>query len=657
MKQRKLQTRLSIYFSLIAIIPALIVMSISIKFTMNSTEKTVGSYTQKLMEQLSYNMNNIFLAERSVIGDLKNSSYIQQIAKKYEDLDANTQSVLRSKVHDIVSPAIKGQDSIDGIYIYGNDHIYYQNVKSEMTFSMQSFKLSEAYQRLIGANTIDFIWFTLEDGKVYVARKILNEGDAAIILAINNDYLRNLLDLSNVDGKMNLAILDENSKVLIGELDNEKLNNVMRALKDEEAGESVYTNTISNHIVSTVKCSNGWQVISIAPVADLMSDFNRSCIYGIFILAVCSVIAILLSIALGHKITRPLKKMAVYMKQVEEGKFTFKESIVESIQSKDLEIELLISGFGHMLKAITQMLEASKRVTERIKDNTNSLKEQGQVTASSAEAVNASVKQVADGARIQSMQMQETEGLMAQLASQVGEVHKVTNDIQSISQNIMAVSEKNSENLGDLDKKALCNIEVSHRVSESVRALSEEIDNMYDILKMVTDINAQTRLLSFNASIEAARAGEFGKGFSVIATQVCQLALQTEEAICSIKDLLVEIEAKNKSASDELKEATLLFETQRPLVKEANERFQDIVSQMAAINDEINHANQLISLIDIHKEGVLEKIIKINGISQEFAAVTQEVTEKTVVQAKCATMINQLAGQMSTTVNELEQCY
>lgn len=657
MKQRKLQTRLSIYFSLIAIIPALIVMSISIKFTMNSTEKTVGSYTQKLMEQLSYNMNNIFLAERSVIGDLKNSSYIQQIAKKYEDLDANTQSVLRSKVHDIVSPAIKGQDSIDGIYIYGNDHIYYQNVKTEMTFSMQNFKLSEAYQRLIGANTIDFIWFTLEDGKVYVARKILNEGDAAIILAINNDYLRNLLDLSNVDGKMNLAILDENSKVLIGELDNEKLNNVMRALKDEEAGESVYTNTISNHIVSTVKCSNGWQVISIAPVATLMSDFNRSCIYGILILAVCSTVAILLSIALGHKITRPLKKMAVYMKQVEEGKFTFKESIVENIQSRDLEIELLISGFGHMLKAITQMLEASKRVTERIKDNTNSLKKQGQVTASSAEAVNASVKQVADGARIQSIQMQETEELMAELASQVGEVHKVTNDIQSISRNIMAVSEKNSENLGALDKKALCNIEVSHRVRESVKALSEETENMYDILKMVTDINAQTRLLSFNASIEAARAGEFGKGFSVIATQVRQLALQTEEAICSIKDLLVEIEAKSKSASDELKEATILFETQRPLVKEANEKFQDIVSQMTAINDEINHANQLISLIDIHKEGVLEKIIKINGISQEFAAVTQEVTEKTVVQAKCATMINQLAGQMSTTVNELEQCY
>ncbi len=635
MKQRKLQTRLSIYFSLIAIIPALIVMSISIKFTMNSTEKTVGSYTQKLMEQLSYNMNNIFLAERSVIGDLKNSSYIQQIAKKYEDLDANTQSVLRSKVHDIVSPAIKGQDSIDGIYIYGNDHIYYQNVKTEMTFSMQNFKLSEAYQRLIGANTIDFIWFTLEDGKVYVARKILNEGDAAIILAINNDYLRNLLDLSNVDGKMNLAILDENSKVLIGELDNEKLNNVMRALKDEEAGESVYTNTISNHIVSTVKCSNGWQVISIAPVATLMSDFNRSCIYGILILAVCSTVAILLSIALGHKITRPLKKMAVYMKQVEEGKFTFKESIVENIQSRDLEIELLISGFGHMLKAITQMLEASKRVTERIKDNTNSLKEQGQVTASSADAVNASVKQVADGARIQSIQMQETEELMAELASQVGEVHKVTNDIQSISQSIMAVSEKNSENLSALDKKALCNIEVSHRVRESVKALSEETENMYDILKMVTDINGQTRLLSFNASIEAARAGEFGKGFSVIATQVRQLALQTEEAICSIKDLLVEIEAKSKLASDELEEATLLFETQRPLVKEANEKFQDIVSQMTAINDEINYANQLISLIDIHKEGVLEKIIKINGISQEFAAVTQEVTEKTAVQAKC----------------------
>ena len=73
---------------------------------------------------------------------------------------------------------------------------------------------------------------------------------------------------------------------------------------------------------------------------------------------------------------------------------------------------------------------------------------------------------------------------------------------------------------------------------ESLRNLAQELDRVDAILTSVGDIAEQSKLLSLNAAIEAARAGESGRGFSVVAIEVRNLAVQSREASSEIKAIV-----------------------------------------------------------------------------------------------------------------------
>jgi methyl-accepting chemotaxis protein len=69
---------------------------------------------------------------------------------------------------------------------------------------------------------------------------------------------------------------------------------------------------------------------------------------------------------------------------------------------------------------------------------------------------------------------------------------------------------------------------------ETVDHLQVNTQKITQVVDLIRDITEQTHLLSLNASIEASRAGEHGKGFSVVADEVKQLAAQAAEATQTI---------------------------------------------------------------------------------------------------------------------------
>jgi len=67
-------------------------------------------------------------------------------------------------------------------------------------------------------------------------------------------------------------------------------------------------------------------------------------------------------------------------------------------------------------------------------------------------------------------------------------------------------------------------------IAENILALSEQTQQIGEIIATVNDIAAQSNILALNASVEAARAGEAGKGFAVVAVEVRNLAEQSRQA-------------------------------------------------------------------------------------------------------------------------------
>lgn len=77
-------------------------------------------------------------------------------------------------------------------------------------------------------------------------------------------------------------------------------------------------------------------------------------------------------------------------------------------------------------------------------------------------------------------------------------------------------------------------------MEESGAAMRETVEMMHDILQKISimdEIANETNILSLNALIEAARAGNHGRGFSVVATEVRELAIRSQQAAEGIREL------------------------------------------------------------------------------------------------------------------------
>lgn len=86
--------------------------------------------------------------------------------------------------------------------------------------------------------------------------------------------------------------------------------------------------------------------------------------------------------------------------------------------------------------------------------------------------------------------------------------------------------------------------ELMGQVANNMQSITECAQQMTEIISLIDGIAFQTNILALNAAVEAARAGDHGKGFSVVAEEVRNLAHRSAEAAKNIT-ALIEVTSSN----------------------------------------------------------------------------------------------------------------
>jgi phosphate/phosphite/phosphonate ABC transporter binding protein len=112
-------------------------------------------------------------------------------------------------------------------------------------------------------------------------------------------------------------------------------------------------------------------------------------------------------------------------------------------------------------------------------------------------------------------------------------------------------------------------------VIEKLVSRSEEIGNILTVIDEITD---QTTLLALNAAILAAQAGEHGKGFSVVANEIKDLAERTAFSTKEIDQLIKTVRQDVLDAVTAMDEGMTSVEEGIQLSKEASEALKKILN-------------------------------------------------------------------------------
>ena len=84
-------------------------------------------------------------------------------------------------------------------------------------------------------------------------------------------------------------------------------------------------------------------------------------------------------------------------------------------------------------------------------------------------------------------------------------------------------------------------MEASSSITGRLGEMNDKAGNIGSVVTTITKIADQTNLLSLNAAIEAEKAGEYGRGFSVVASEIRRLADQTAASTLDIEQMVREM--------------------------------------------------------------------------------------------------------------------
>ncbi len=164
--------------------------------------------------------------------------------------------------------------------------------------------------------------------------------------------------------------------------------------------------------------------------------------------------------------------------------------------------------------------------------------------------VNTSVSEIAATSKQQETTTCEVAATTTQIGATSKEIYatskelvKTVNQVSEVAQETATLATSGHVSLARMEETMGMFIQAVSTINSKLAVLSEKAANINQVVITITKVADQTNLLSLNAAIEAEKAGEYGRGFTVVATEIRRLADQTAVATLDIEQMVKEMQS------------------------------------------------------------------------------------------------------------------
>ncbi|WP_352420425.1 methyl-accepting chemotaxis protein [Proteiniborus sp.] len=394
----------------------------------------------------------------------------------------------------------------------------------------------------------------------------------------------------------------------------------------------------------------GWKFAVTMGYYEIQRQIWTSIGKNIIILIIALVIGGVLSIWVVRSIISPISQLAKSMKDVEKGNLSV--SLDVSLQD---ETGQLIRGFNQMIIKIKTLVEEISKACRMILNSSTEFGHICEKNLSKAQQINMSIQSISEGAENQAQQAESIFNMMEEFSTCIKSVIDNICRINDETSNSAQISEEGIRIVEELHEASKMNAEHVEEVMEEIHGLHEKSHAVMTIIDYIEKIAKQTNLISLNASIEAARSGEHGRGFTVVANEVHNLAEETQKLAKNIHNVLNEMLIQVDKTTKLIKVTKETSYSEYDSMLKTKNIFTRIDTATSKIYHEMETLNQSVILMREQNEGILSAVKDIAVVTEESAISSKQIYQSVDEQTNNTERLFQESSQLIETAKLLQE--
>lgn len=285
------------------------------------------------------------------------------------------------------------------------------------------------------------------------------------------------------------------------------------------------------------------------------------------------------------------------------------------------EIGELASKLNLALEKLNSFLINVEEGIEAVERSSDTIMQTGYEMTDNTEGIASATSEVSSGAEIQLERIDNSSIILEAMQASSKQASEQARSIDQTAKKGVAMAEKGSDLVHDLVEKMTAISEFSNHAKKSIRVLQDRTAHIEKVLKVMKDIASQTNLLALNASIEAAQAGVAGRGFSVVAKEIRNLADESRSSAKEIETLITRIQ-------DETAQTVTVVDQMAVQVEGGEASTKEVSSAFSILTDSYSKTSQL-------SNGIFKSLLeqakdfkKMSQVSENLVVLAQQTASK-----------------------------